>query len=82
MKNPGVYRVSPPGKIISDCRPFTGGCKERFAAGTTVTVEQLNSSNMQFDHWGAGCDSQTRTTCTVKMDRNRTVEGYFLYTGP
>lgn len=81
-ENPGVYRVNPPGKIVSDCRPFTGGCIERFAAGTTVIVEQLNSSNMQFDRWGPGCDSQTRSSCTVKMDRDRTVEGYFLYTGP
>ena len=80
-ETPGVFEVRPPGKIVSDCRPFTGGCVERFASGTAVTIQALGTATTQIDHWGSGCDSQTRNSCTVKMDRNRTVEVYFIYTG-
>lgn len=80
-ETPGVFEIRPPGKIVSDCRPFTGGCVERFAGGTSVTIAALGTATSQIDHWVSGCDSSTRNSCTVKMDRNRTVEVTFIYTG-
>jgi hypothetical protein len=81
-ETPGVFQVTPPGKVISDCRPFTGGCIERFNAGTTVTIQALGSATTQIDHWVSGCDASTRNTCTVKMDKDRTVQVTFNYSAP
>jgi hypothetical protein len=75
-----AFQVTPPGKMISDCRPGISSCVERFAAGTEVTITAYGRSLYVFDRF-EGCDSGSGSTCRVKMTKNRTITGYGIYTG-
>jgi hypothetical protein len=51
-------------------------CSESYAFGTTVTLEATPSALSGFNGW-SGCDAVSGTTCTVRIDRVRSVQASF-----
>jgi hypothetical protein len=55
-------------------------CSESYAFGTTVTLEATPATLSGFDRW-TGCDAVSGTTCTVRIDRVRSVQASFRLLG-
>jgi Ca2+-binding RTX toxin-like protein len=55
-------------------------CSESYAFGTTVTLKATPSLLSGFDGW-SGCDAVSGTTCTVRIDRVRSVQASFRLIG-
>ena len=55
-------------------------CSESYSFGTTVTLEATPSPLSGFNGW-SGCDAVSGTTCTVRIDRVRSVQASFRLLG-
>ena len=70
---PGIhcsgYRTDPSGGF--------GNCTAVFARGTIVTLTAIPDTGWVFLNWAGDCTG-TAPTCTVTMDRDRSVIAYFL----
>jgi hypothetical protein len=52
-------------------------CQDDFVAGQKVVLTPQGVSNASFAGW-RGCDSVAGTSCTVVMDRNKSVTAIFV----
>lgn len=71
----GVVTSLPPG---IQCRSASG-CFADFKSGTSVDLTASPDPDWQVQRWGGDC-SGTMPTCTVQMDRNRSVFANFTKT--
>jgi List-Bact-rpt repeat protein len=67
----GVVTSSPAGV---DCGPM---CSQPYVEGTVVTLTATAAPKALFVGW-TGCDAVSTTTCTVLVDRERSVEANFI----
>jgi hypothetical protein len=77
----GNVTSAPPGIHCGGYRPDPGGgfgnCTAMFARGTIVTLTATPDTGWVFLNWAGDCTG-TAPTCTVTMDRDRSVIAYFL----
>lgn len=69
------------GRVTSDPVGIDCGsdCSEDFVYGSFVTLTASPDPGSVFVGWsGEGCDGVTLPTCTVVMDRDRTIDAHFI----
>ena len=57
-------------------------CDDVFPAGSSVSLTAQPDAASEFDSWSGGCTGLDPTSCTVMMDRPRTVTATFADLGP
>ena len=67
------------GSVSSDPSGISCGtdCKEKYTAGTRVTLTATPDSGWTFKGWSSNCTKVTATTCTTTMDAAKTVVAKF-----
>lgn len=67
----GTVRSSPAGIVCG------ADCAGDFAPDATVTLTAAAEEGSALRRWGEGCEIEMPTTCTVRMDRARTILAVF-----
>ena len=66
---------------VLECNDVSTLCMASFVQGSVITLTASPTSNWDFNRWTA-CEQTDGTTCTITMDRDRTVLTGFLNQAP